>query len=58
VLEDKEDLRDELTFNVHLLELTSSILGDDAYMNQKDYLKTTPKPDKMPVKQWINRLKT
>jgi hypothetical protein len=26
-------------------------------MNQKDYLKTTPKPEKMTVKQWINRLK-
>jgi hypothetical protein len=56
-LEDEEDVRDELTFIYHLQELISSILGDDAFRNQKDYLKNTPKPERMTVKQWINRLK-
>jgi hypothetical protein len=56
VLDDEEE-RDELSFEIHIRELTSAILGDDAYMNQKDYLKTTLKPEKMTVKQWINRLK-
>ncbi len=37
-------------------ELTSAIPGDDALQNEKDYLKTTPKPEKMSVKQWINRM--
>jgi hypothetical protein len=32
-------------------------LGEEAYENQKDYLKFTPKPDKMSVKDWINRIK-
>jgi hypothetical protein len=26
-------------------------------IKRKDYLKSTPKPDKMYVKQWINRIK-
>jgi len=55
--EDEEDARDELSFDEHLQELTSAILGDDALRNQKNYLKNTPKPDKMSVKQWINRIK-
>lgn len=57
VLEDENGVRDELTFDDHLQELTGAILGDDALRNQKDYLKNTPKPDKMSVKQWINRIK-
>jgi len=52
-----EDNRDELSFDENLQELTSAILGDDALRNQKDSLKNTPKPDKMSVKQWINRIK-
>jgi hypothetical protein len=39
VLEDEEAERDELTFDSHLEELTSAILGEDALRNQKDYLK-------------------
>jgi hypothetical protein len=46
VLEDEEAERDELTFDSHLKELTSVILGEDAQRNQKDYLKYTPKPEK------------
>ncbi len=46
--EDKD--RDELTFEEHLKELTHAILCDNAFHN-------TPKPEKMSVKQWINRLK-
>jgi hypothetical protein len=57
VLEDKEDERDELTFDDHLKELTTAILGEDALRNQNDYLKSTPIPEKMSVKQWINRIK-
>jgi hypothetical protein len=26
-------------------------------IKRKDYLKSTPKPDKMYIKQWINRIK-
>jgi hypothetical protein len=33
------------------------IVGNDAFQNQKDYLKNMPKPEKMSVKQWVNRLK-
>jgi len=57
VLEDEDKVRDKLTFDNHLKELTSAILGIDALRNQKDYLKSTPKPEKMSVKQWINRIK-
>jgi len=57
VLVDEEAERDELTFDSHLKELTSAILGEDALRNQKDYLKYTPKPEKMSVKQWVNRIK-
>jgi hypothetical protein len=32
-------------------------LGEDALRNEKDYLKSTPKPEKMSVKQWVNRIK-
>jgi len=56
VIEEEEE-RDELTFEEHLNELTSAILGQDALRYQKDYLKNTPKPEKMFVKQWINRIK-
>jgi hypothetical protein len=57
VLEEEDEVRDELIFDNHLKELTSAILGDDGLRNQKDYLKDTPKPDKMSVKEWINRIK-
>ena len=57
VLENADEERDELTFQTHVRELTSAILGNDALCNQKDYLKSTPKPETMTVKQWINRLK-
>ena len=50
-LEVKDKVRDKLRFDDHLQELTSEILGEDALRNQKDYLKNTPKPDKMSVKQ-------
>jgi hypothetical protein len=56
VLEEDEE-RDELTFESHLKELTSTILGEDALHNQKGDLKSTPKPEKMSVKQWVNRIK-
>jgi len=45
------------TFENHLKELISAILGEDALRNQKGFLKTTPKPEKMSVKQWINQIK-
>jgi hypothetical protein len=32
-------------------------LWGEAFENQKDYLKFTPKPDKMSVKDWRNRIK-
>ena len=56
VVDDDEE-RDELTFENHVRELTRAILGEDALQNQKDYLKSTPKPEKMSVKQWVNRIK-
>jgi hypothetical protein len=56
VIEGEEE-RDELTFGEHLAELTSAILGQETLHYQKDYLKNTPKPEKMSVKQWINRMK-
>jgi hypothetical protein len=56
VVDDDEE-RDELTFENHVRELTRAILGEDALRNQKDYLKSTPKPEKMSVKQWVNRIK-
>ena len=43
---DEDEERDELTFENHVRELTSAILGEDALQNQKDYLKSTPKPGK------------
>jgi hypothetical protein len=39
---DGDEARDELTFENHVRELTSAILGEDALQNQKDYLKSTP----------------
>jgi hypothetical protein len=54
---DEDQDRNELTFDEHLKELISVILGEDALSNQKEYLKTTPKPEKFTVKQWINRIK-
>jgi hypothetical protein len=56
VLEEDEE-RDELTFEEHLNKLTNAILGQDALRYQKDYLKSTPKLEKMSAKQWINRIK-
>ena len=50
--EDEE--RDELTFSSHMAKLTRAVLGVDAFDNQKEYLKETPKPENMSVKQWIN----
>jgi hypothetical protein len=51
-------VRDELSFDNHLRELTSAILGDYALCNQKDSLKRTPKHDNLSsVKKWINRMK-
>jgi hypothetical protein len=55
VNEDQE--RDELTFAGHQQELIRTVLGTSALHNQKNYLKETPKPEKMTVKQWINRIK-
>ncbi len=55
ITEDEE--RDELTFSSHMAKLTRAVLGVDAFDNQKEYLKETPKPEKMSVKQWINRIR-
>jgi hypothetical protein len=55
--EEEDEGRVKLTFDNHLKELTSAFRGDNALRNQKDYLKNTPKPDMMSVKQWINRIK-
>jgi hypothetical protein len=57
ILENAEEKRDELTFQSQLVELTSTVLGSDAFQNQKEYLKDTPKPENMSVKQCLNRLK-
>ncbi len=54
---EEDKVRDELTFDGHMKELTSAILGNNALCNEKDRLKSTPKPEKMSVKQWINRMK-
>jgi len=54
---DDNQARDELTFEEHLKELISPVLGEGALCNQKEYLKKTPKLEKMTVKQWINRIK-
>jgi hypothetical protein len=54
---EEDEERDELTFETHLWELTTEIIEEDAYQSQKDYLKKTHKPHKMPVKQWISRMK-
>jgi hypothetical protein len=48
ISEDEE--RDELTFSSHMAKLTRAVLGVDAFDNQKDYSKETPKPEKMSVK--------
>ncbi len=53
---DEDEFRDEITLQFHIHEFTTAILGNDAHRNQKDYLKSTPKPDNMSVKQWIKRL--
>jgi hypothetical protein len=45
--EEEDEGRVKLTFDNHLKELTSAFRGDNALRNQKDYLKNTPKPDKM-----------
>ncbi len=34
-----------------------AVLGEDGLRNQKEYLKNTPKPEKMSMKQWVNRIK-
>jgi len=57
VVEEEDGTRDEMTFWDHLRELTSAVLGEDALRNQKEYLKNTPKPENMSVKQWVNRIK-
>jgi hypothetical protein len=57
ISEEEGEERDELTFETHLWELTSEILGADACQLQKDYLKKTHKPDKMSVKQWVSRMR-
>jgi hypothetical protein len=44
-------------FQTLATELTRAILGEDTLLNKKDYLKTTVKPEKMSMKQWINRIK-
>jgi hypothetical protein len=49
--------RTELNFGVSLDKLTRAVLGVDALDNQIEYLKETKKPEKMSVKQWINRIK-
>lgn len=45
IIEDGQEDRDELVF------------GSGAVHNQKKYLASTPKPEKMSVKQWISRIK-
>jgi hypothetical protein len=53
---DDDKARDELTFEEHLKELISMVLGEGAFCNQKEYVKKMPKPEKMTVKQWVNRI--
>jgi hypothetical protein len=49
-------MRTKLTFDNHLWELTTKIIGD-TFQNQKDYLKKTHKAENLPVKQWLNQIK-
>jgi hypothetical protein len=49
-IEEEDEVREKLTSNNHLKEHTSAVLGDDALRNQKDCLKSAPKPNKMTVK--------
>ena len=49
--------RSEDAFTVALELFTEKVLGEDALLNQKEYLKTTPKPTNMNVKDWVNRVK-
>ncbi len=53
----ENEVRYELSFDGHMKELTSMILRNDGLCNKKKYLKSTPKPEKMTEKQWINRIK-
>jgi hypothetical protein len=57
IIDDGQEDKDELIFGGHLVEFTSEVLGNGAVRNQKKYLTTTPKPEKMSVKQWISRIK-
>mmetsp|Transcript_60514 Transcript_60514/g.72754 ORF Transcript_60514/g.72754 Transcript_60514/m.72754 type:complete len:301 (-) Transcript_60514:397-1299(-) len=50
--------RTTMTFYENLLELVKEILGEDAKDNQKDYIRNTKKPVKMPAGKWVRRLKT
>lgn len=51
--EEEDGEREDILFQFHIRKLTGAILGNDTLRKQKDYLKTTPKPEKISVKQWI-----
>jgi hypothetical protein len=51
--EEEDGEREDISIQFHIRNLTSAILGNDTLRNQKDSLKTTPKPEKISVKQWI-----
>ena len=44
-------------FDEAILSLSEEVIGLDAEENQKEYLKNTPKPSNMSVKNWIRRIK-
>jgi hypothetical protein len=57
IIDDGQEERDELVYGEHLIEFTKEVSGNGAVRNQKKYLTTTSKPEKMSVKQWISRIK-
>ena len=40
-----------------MAQLVETLIDEDAYTTQKDYLSETKKPSNMPTKNWILRLK-
>ena len=57
-MDEEENERDQEAFEAAISSHIESSFSEQAYIRQKTYLRSTPKPRNLNVKKWINRILT
>ena len=58
IMDDEGEERGQQAFEAAISSLIESSLSEQAYIRQRTYLRSTPKPRNLSVKKWVNRILT